>query len=606
MHLSCSRAALAAAALAAPPASLAAPPPVELDPMVVTASRTEQGAFGALASSIVIDRDTIERTEPFDAVDLLGSHAGVDIGRNGGPGQPASIFIRGTDSNHALVMLDGVKINPGTIGGAPLQDIDPVLLDHIEVVKGPRSTLYGSEALGGVVNISTRRATAEGTGWRGRLAAGSDATTRASLGVDHNDGSLRVGLALAGTTTEGFPPQLGSTIDRGYDNATANVYAGATLGEHALELRHWQSRGNSEYLDFSLAPVDEDYEHRVTALQWDGPLAANWKSRLILSRVHSRLAQNQSSDFADTNRDTLDWQHTVALGGHHLLVGGLTVAREQTDALSFGTGYDETTDSREAYLEDRMRFGAHDLVLAARHTHHDSFGDHGTWSVAYGYAVDPATRFYASAGTAFRAPDSTDRFGFGGNPRLDPETARSLELGLKHRLGSGQTIRAALFHTDIDDLINFHDPDGFGGPLPGQNQNVDRARIRGIEAGYELRRGPWRVLLEAVAQDPKNRATGEPLARRARHSLSAEIAYSRGRYELGTEILAVGERRDSDFSSTVNAPYAVVNVSAHWRLGRELTLGARIENLLDRDYVLADGFNSQSRALLVTLRYERS
>jgi vitamin B12 transporter len=225
--------------------------------------------------------------------------------------------------------------------------------------------------------------------------------------------------------------------------------------------------------------------------------------------------------------------------------------------------------------------------------------------LAWGYDLSPASRLRASAASAFRAPNSADLYGFGGNPDLDPETSTGFELGLRQDLGRDQQLTASLFYTRIDDLIEFVDPDDFLGPEPGRNYNVDQARIYGLELGYGYQQGPWRLQLDGVLQNPENRTTGETLARRAKRSLSANLAWRRDRWEFGANLLATGKRNDSAFSDRTLAGYTVVNLSGRLHLGRRWTLEAQVENLFDKDYETAGGFQAQPRIAYLGLRYRR-
>src|SRR3569833_2369897 len=351
-------------------------------PVIVTATRTAQIADQALAPVIVIDRATIERSAAVDVADLLRFHAGIDIGRNGGPGQATSMFIRGTDSNHALVMIDGVKINPGTIGGAALQNISPEMIDHIEIVKGPRSSLYGSEAIGGVVNVITRRGGADGAQGNFAVGAGSYGTRTFSVGTHYGSDQLRVSFDANGFGTDGFPTRVDSDIANNQNHNNNSTYLGDRAGPLDWERGRWQAKGNTEYLSFFLSPLEQDFTNSATALTLKAAPRDARTSTLRIGSVVDEVNQNQSSDYSEAHRRQFDWQNDVQLDAHHLL-------------------------------------------LAARHTDHESFGGYTSWDAEYGYQLTASTRVTAAVGTAFRAPDATDRFGFGGNPALKPETARS-------------------------------------------------------------------------------------------------------------------------------------------------------------------------------------
>lgn len=562
-------------------------------PVLVTATRTAQLADQVLAPVILISREDIERSQAVDVADLLRFHAGLDIGRNGGPGQATSLFLRGTNSDHTLVMIDGVRINPGTIGGAALHNLDPALIERIEIVKGPRSSLYGSEAIGGVINIITRRAT-EGTEGHAAIGAGSFGTRKLGAGLRHGRDGARFGIEVSRQETDGYAPRTDSDIKRGHDNTSVNAHIGKRLTHVDIELSHYEARGNTEYLDFLLEPVDQDFRNSATALAFEFQPTGLWASQLKLSQSRDEIDQNQSADFAHTDRRMVDWQNDLQLGDTRLVTAGLWFMREEVEAVSFGAGFDEKTDTRAVYLQDSVEIGAHSVLVAARYTDHDAFGGHTTWDAGYGYRLSATTRLTASAGTAFRAPDSSDRFGFGGDPDLEPEESLNFEIGLRHRLSPAQRLSLSLFHNDIDDLITFTD---------SQMSNIGKARIRGIEAGYGFAAGGWRAALEAIIQDPENRDSGNQLPRRAKRSLTASLGYDAGSWQLGADLLATSRRKDSDFSDTELAGYGLVNLTAAMRLAPAWTLRARVENLFDQDYTLAEGFNTAERSYFLQLAW---
>lgn len=572
------------------------------DPVVVTATRTPRTADESLASVTVITRNEIEAAQAKDVADLLRFHAGIDIGRNGGAGQPVSAFIRGADSNHTLVLVDGVRINPGTIGGAALQNISPDVIERIEIVRGPRSTLYGSDAVGGVVQIFTRRAH-EGLAAHARAGAGTDETRDGGASAHYGDGMTRFGVDVSRFRTDGFAARVDGTQDSGYRNTTVSAYAGLGLGFLDAELSHWQARGNVEYLGFLLDPLDQDFTNTATNLSLKAVPAANWTSTIRLGRMRDEIDQSQSADVAHTRRTSLDWQNDVQWRKDHLATAGLYVAREETKAVSFGTGFDIETDIKAVYAQDQWHSGNQQILAALRYTDHDAFGGHTTGELAYGYRVAPGTQLRASVATAFRAPDTTDRFGFGGNPDLDPETSRNVEVGARFGFSGTQSLNIALFQNEIDDLILFVDPDGFTGVIPGANQNIEEARIRGVEIGYALSANPWTLNIEAIVQDPRNIDTGRQLARRAKRSLTAGVRHERGPLLIGLDGLATSARPDSDFSEVINPGYGIVNFLTQYRLARDWIGRARVENVLDKEYTLADGFNTQGRAVFAEIEY---
>lgn len=568
--------------------------------IVVTATREPQAAADVLSPLVVIDRETLERSLAPDVADVLRLHAGLEVVRTGGPGQQTALFMRGTDSNHALVLVDGVRVNPGGIGGAALQNIAPELVERIEVVKGPRSTLYGTDAIGGVVNVITRRES--GDALQALVGYGRYGTRQAQVSGSLDGDLGQLSLAANSLSSDGFPTFTGDTVDRGYRNHSFAASARTELAGVELGVRGWRAAGNTQYSDFFRTPVDQDFENSAAALEAGGQVGEAWHTRVTLSRITDDQRQRQSPDYAITNRTSVDWQNGVVAGRHALTFGAL-LTRDHTRAETFGEGYDVRTDANTFYAQDQLAFGANRLLLAAGFTHHDSFGGHATWNAEYGHALGPDTRLTLSAGTAFRAPDATDRFGFGGNPQLDPERSRNLELGLRHRIGAHHVLSLSAFDNRIDDLIQFVTL-SFD-PFEGRNLNVDRARIRGVEASWDYAVDDWSARVEAIRQDPIDRADGSRLLRRARTSGTLALTRRVGAHEFGVDVLAAGAREDFGFPERVRlGGYALANLSARFTLARQWTLQFRLENALDRRYELASTYNTMRRALMVATRYQ--
>jgi vitamin B12 transporter len=273
--------------------------------------------------------------------------------------------------------------------------------------------------------------------------------------------------------------------------------------------------------------------------------------------------------------------------------------------LIYGTGYSIDTHAQTYYVQDQLEAGKNRLLLATGVAHYPGFGDHTTWNAEYGYSITPDTLLTMSAGTAFRAPSATDRFGFGGTPNLSPETSHNFEIGLKSRIAPDQEITFAAFQDTIDDLIVFV-PNPANLLYGGANQNVDRARIRGIETSWALQAEPWSVLAEASLQDPLDLADNSQLLRRTKHSFTLNGSRTIGRGELGVDLLLSGPRPDLDVVSSapvqdggylLAAIYGKLNLTPAW------SLTARLDNALNRDYQLANGYNTAGRAASISTRY---
>jgi vitamin B12 transporter len=559
--------------------------------IIVTATRTEIPLSDAIVPVTVITREDIELSLASDLAELLRFQAGIDIGRNGGPGQATSIFMRGSESNHTLVLVDGVRMNPGTLGGAAIQHISPEIIERVEIVKGARSALFGTDAIGGVINIITRRA--DKAFFETGLGAGSfDSRSGFVSGGNHGENG-EFGITLDWQDTDGYAPRTDSDIVRGYDNLSANLYGARRLGNNEISVRHWQTEGTVEYLDFFLTPVDQDFENTTTALEVNTSVGETGTSKLIASFMQDDISQNQSDDFVKSDRITLDWQYSHAFE-NHTLTGGLFAANENAQSLSFGSGFDEDTNVRAVFVQDQWSTGRHKTFAALRLTDHETFGTHATWNAEYAFGLSDSWTLNAGLGHAFRAPDATDRFGFGGDPDLDPEQADEAQLGLRYAPGTGHSVDIELYANDIDDLIEF-DFQTF------TLKNIAQAEIRGAQIGYEYRGDRFVIHAEVIKQKAEDATTGDRLLRRAEETASLSYTQDIGTHRIGLSLLASGDR--VDFGGVRLAGYVLADLSAQFSVGDAWAIHARIENLLDTEYETAATFRMQERSGFVELKY---
>ena len=577
----------------------------EPDEVVVTATRTATPLSEVTAPVTVITRDEIENALAADAGDLLATQAGVEVVRSGGPGQQTSIFMRGTNSNHTVVLIDGVRINPGTLGGAPIQDIQPEAIERIEIVKGARSTLYGTDAIGGVVNIITRAGADEGAGFMASAGRYGARGLAADSGTDL--GPLKAGGSVAWSETDGFPTLAGGAVARGYRNLTGNLSLRYQATDQlALEGQAWRASGNTQYTgydaNFTLVPLDQDYRDASYAA------AANWRAgaaslRVGLSHAEDVSQQNQSADFDATQRNTLDVLGGWQLGDRQQLSAGLTQGREHTRSLSFGTPYDVDTLVTQVFAQDQLHFGANDALLALGHTHHETAGDKTTWNLEFGHGFAGGLRLTAAAGTAFHAPDSTDRYGYGGNPALKPEYSTQYELGLRQQLAQGQSVSLNLFQDRIRNLIDYD--------VDYRLLNIGLARIRGAELDYQLQHDAWQLRLAGTAENPQNLDldpqdlnAGKPLLRRARRYATLSVAHDSNGLVLGAELHTSGYRYDYGYPLDVQlGGYALLDLRVRYQILDNWSVQATLDNALDHHYELASGYNTPRRAVTLATRY---
>jgi vitamin B12 transporter len=572
---------------------------LESSPLIVTATRTASNVDQVLATSIVIDRKEILESQALTIADVLRNQTSINVASNGGPGQTSSIFIRGAESDHTLIMIDGVKMNPGTIGVAAIQNIPLNMVDRIEVIMGPRSTLYGSDALGGVIQIFTRKGETTEAGWR----FGSYNTQELSASYHLKKGGVRMGIDLSGARTDGIPARSDTTEDSPYTNDSINLKLGNTFGNTELDFQFLGSNGRTDYYDFVLTPVAQDYTNTTSSLNARINATDNWVSKLLLSYFEDDIQQRQSADYLKTTRYELDWQNDIVIGSANLVTAGIQTYRENAQSLSFGSGFDEDTDTVGLYVQDQFESGANQLTAGLRYTDLSSFDGKTTGELSYGYQASKQVKLIASYATGFRAPGSTDRFGFGGNPYLVPETSQSIELSARFNPSSVHRTRISVFHNDIDNLINYVDPDGFNGALPGRNENIDKTRTRGVELAYSFRKGAYVVDAGATLQNPEDLTTNKQLARRAKEKYNLTGRYIGSDYSVSAELTYTGERPDSAYSDIILDAFTLLNLSATKSFNDRFNLGLRLENITDEDYQLADGFNTPGRSAFFDIRY---
>jgi vitamin B12 transporter len=307
-------------------------------------------------------------------------------------------------------------------------------------------------------------------------------------------------------------------------------------------------------------------------------------------------------DYARTRRTNFDVQVDLATVGAHALSFGVQRSDENTKAQSFGTVFDEDTRVTQAFVQDQFTIANVTSRLALGHVDHETFGGEMTWNAEVGVAFDTGTRATVSAGKAFRAPDSTDRFGFGGNPDLNPEVSRQVELSVRQKLGARQQLSLSVFDNRIRDLINFVVTDFT--TFDGRNENIDKARIKGVELGYQYAGDAWRARAELTLQDPHDETTDQRLLRRSREALVLAIDRDVGKLDLGVDVAAYGNRKDFGFPANVTLDsYALLNATVRYRATGALTLQGRLENALDEDYTLAQGYRTEGRAYTIGVRY---
>lgn len=556
-----------------------------LPTMVVTASRTSQTVDDTLASVQIITQEQLAKYPSQDLGEVLRFTTGIDVARLGGSGGQTSIFTRGTESNHTLVLIDGVRMNSATSSQATIQHFSLDDIERVEVVKGAMSSLYGSDAIGGVINIITKSASSTET--RARLSGNNHKLANGAITQTFKQGDVSAFVNANALYTDGYAIIEKNPRERGHQNQGAHLKVEYDLGFSKLSLSARQNQGTTEYINFG-SFVSQDFKNQVLNFVATGDLGTNINSQIRISQMLDNIDQNNSRSFAHTKQQQADWQNTFVLATNLTVLGGITQTHTQAQYDNgFGTNYDKEQDNLAFYIQQQAQFGRLNTQLSVRHEDYDSFGTHQTGNIALGYKVTPKHNIYLNYGTAFKAPDLNDLYGYGGNINLKPEESRSIELGSKHHIGN-LSINSAIYQFKIDNLIDCPtDPITFN----CNNINIDKANITGMELGAQWQQNGFLLGLNASYNHAQDDVTKQDLLRRPRRSVSLTTGYQQQKWGISTEILAKSRALDAPlFGSTVArrlAGYTVANVNGYVEVVANTKIRLSVENITDKSYSFA-------------------
>lgn len=583
-----------------------------LDAVVVTAARTPQIAKEVLADNITISSEEIAQSGQISLVELLQRKRGIEIARNGGPGTTSTVFLRGTDNKQGLVLVDGVRIGSSTLGGATWASIPLSQVDHIEIVYGPLSSLYGADAVGGVIQIFTKR----GEGPASPVVSagvGSYATRELEAGVSGSNGGFRYALRASHEESDGFSatkPGAGSFTynpDKdGYKNDGASgQFSFEFAKDQEIGLTVLSSRLNSQ---FDAGPAYDDrmlQRLESYAVYSRNRVAPNWTSELQAGQ--SKDLSDSDASFGKTRFNTtqtdITWQNNFAIGKSDLLQVLAEQRKEKVDSSTTELNGTRTTNSIAAAYQ--LKRGSHLASASLRNDNSDQFGSHMTGNLAYGYRISQDLRVNASYGTSFRAPTFNElyfpSFGFAGNK---PEKGRNAEAGIYYENGASE-LSAVLYRNRVTDLIVTAVPcpnDPATHPF-GCAYNVDHALLTGISLGGKTTFRNFTVHGSLDLQNTRDETTDRDLQRRAKQHGTVGVDYAAGPVKLGGEILFSAKRFDDAANRNELGGYGVVNLLASYDVAPKWTVFGRWDNVFNKNYELIRNYNTPGSNLFVGVRY---
>ena len=572
---------------------------LKLSDVVISANRQVQARNDSSAANTVFTRADIDRLQPASVTDLLSRVPGVQVAPTGGRGSLPGIFIRGTKSAQSLVLVDGQRIANTTSGDSGLQYLNVDQIERVEVLRGSRSVIYGSDAIGGVIQVFTRRNAEQGLQPRLKLGFGSNQTWERSLGLSGGDEHTRFNLGASLDETAGINASHASFPSDGdhddYRNQSISLNLSHSFSDE-LEagFNLLDNRGKSEY-DNSYGRYDgatgqsfgqkpyTDYTVSSASGYVDAKLNDTWQSRLELGHSENRDTKHDtlSNDYSafNTYRDSVNWQNDLTLDEQNsLIVGG----DWYEDRFHGSTTFTENSRwNRAAFVQHRFKSQWFSTELGVRRDQNQQFGGQNSWSGTLTVPVNPDNDLLLSYSEGFRAPTFNDLYYPDtqySNPNLQPETSKSYELQWRSQLTDSARLEASLYRTDLSDAIILD---------AGKPQNVASARINGFEAALKQELFGWQGNLGLSLIDPRDRDSGHTLARRARRTVNLDLDRQFDQLGLGASWQAISSSYDDEANRNRLGGYALLGLRGSWALNREVSLSLKVDNVLDKSYARA-------------------
>lgn len=575
-----------------------------LDAVQVTANRSEVATNKTLASVTVITRADIEQSQAPGIADLLSQQAGLDIVRSGGSGSNVSVFTRGSNSNHTLILINGVRVNTAVQGSYDFSSLPLALIDRVEIVRGPRAALWGSDAIGGVIQIFTRERSSFA-----EFRAGSYGRAEFDVGFGLGDQENNFGAAFGHGSADGFSATnsnapFGFDADNdGYENSHALLNGKMTIGSQVLSAFAIAVDANIEF-----DQGESNKKNREVGIVLTGELTDIWQHSLSVGHSYENIETPIYSNLFGSRRLAVDWVNTFNINEQSRFNAGVNWSIENgfNEDSSIST-IDKTRRNTGLFVSWRGEFDRNTFELAARRDDNSQYGGKTTGQAAWGFEINEDLRLRASWGQGFRAPNFNELYypGFSGffkgNAELRPEASDSAELGINFNINSQQTLEVSAYRTKVKDLIAF---EGFN----FEAVNIKRARLKGAEVEYQFKGEVFSLAANAGWQDARNVDDNKKLLRRADRKLNINTNFKiNEQWSLGLDLQAASKRPDFDnfiTSEPVAAPgYGRVDGSISYQFADAWSLEARVENLGDKDYELIPGYNTPGRSGLVSLRW---
>ncbi len=574
----------------------------QLQPTVqVTASRVAETVDQTLADVSVITREDIDTSGAQDLIALLSLQAGVDVSRTGGAGQQTSVFVRGTNPNHVLVLIDGVRIASTNTGGFAWENLPLDTVERIEIVRGPRASYWGSDAIGGVIQVFTRKL--DGARLAASYGSYRSAAGSAGYGAQSESGgfSLQVGARHVGgfsATNPAAGPYVYNPDNNGYQNHNIVAQAAYPFGTQTLSASLFRNAGTVSFDNGDPGVGSSRTLDQAIGANLEGPLTQDWQQHLSVGTAREDIRTPAFGTGYHSTRKQAAWTNDFTLSSTQHLTAGVDYLHDygiSEDTFGGTPVYSATRNNSGIFSGWRIADGAFDSELSGRYDYNSTFNAAFSGSAAAGWKFTDDLRLYVSVGTAFRAPSLNELYSpgysgyYAGNPLLDPERSRTSEIGLDWRIDAANQFGAHVYSTRVSNLI------AFSGGTTFQAINIAHAAIDGIELTNAWHDADWSLTNTLTLQNPRDVDAHTQLLRRPKQKLNSVLERRFGqRLSAGAEVLYAGRR--ADYGNVELGAYTLLNLRAGYKLNDAWKLAVRFENVTNRDYALVQGYNTPGRS----------
>ena len=572
----------------------------DIDTMVVTASRTQQDKFDVLAAVDIFDRDAIDTIQPVSVADLLNKVAGIKVISNGTKASNTSVFVRGSNSDHVLILVNGVRVGSATLGVKSLSSIAMSLVERVEIIRGPRAALWGSDAMGGVVQIFTRKFD-NGEGQLG-IKYGTNNTVEAHAVIGLGNEQHQYTLSISGEDSDGYDVAVGDeTDDDGYDNQSVTLNGTSKVNNvYSVEVDAMLEKGNNEF-DSSFGGNETDgKKHHILVRNHIELDNAYYQFSIANSRDHEVNFGNDSiPSVFETKRDQVSGLAQFSLNSDSELTFGADWYNEEVPA-----SYSENKrDVVAVFATARQQLDQFKLEASVRYDDVSKVDSETTYQLGLGYEISENYLVALTHGSSFKAPTFNDLYHpWGGNPELVSETADNTELLTRYENDS-YGVELSIYNTDYDELIEWAPIDPSDPFSPWQPGNIASASIKGAELTLttDFYGANHRLALTHI--DAENDATGRQLMRRPYFTANYSLIYQAGSWDATLEFDHQGHQFSNNAHSAEIGSYTLINLAASVELTNDLTMRLKANNVTDKEYRAVQNYNGRPSNFSAAIEY---